>query len=218
VGDARLGDGYSEEAIAYYQQAYGNDPTSFLGLAAAVRAALQIDNVPLASRLLAMASAEQHETFEYLVDEGVLALRNLDYEGARRAFEQAGRRKQESPRLHVGLGFLALREGNRESAQWEFARAVKVATDPMEAIYDIVDVCRGGYASDARPYAEQLVSLSTQAIAADPGQSNLYATRAMAYQVLGEQSLAYRDLETQRSLLGWWEGADQLPAAALGAP
>ena len=108
--------------------------------------------------------------------------------------------------MHSGLGFIELRDGNRPAAQAHFRRALEVATDKMDVLYDIVSLCQsGGFGSDARSYAEDLVGLASTAIAANPGEPDLYATRATAYSALGEDKLAARDAATKRGLLGWWE-------------
>jgi Tfp pilus assembly protein PilF len=140
-----------------------------------------------------------------------LALRNETWSAARRAFEEAESGGQESPTTNVGLGFLALREGRGDEAHTRFRRALEIATDRLNTVYDIVDLCDAhGFGGDARAYASELVALASGAIAADPGQPSLYATRAVAYSALGEERLAERDRTTRRSLLGWWsEPADR---------
>ena len=108
--------------------------------------------------------------------------------------------------MHSGLGFIELRDGNRPAAQAHFQRALEVATNRMDVLYDIVSLCQsGGFGSDARSYTPQLVKLASAAIVSNPGEPDLYATRATGYSALGEDKLAARDAATQRSLLGWWE-------------
>jgi len=185
-----------------------------MALTESVEAALSMGDLPLAERTLDRASPEQRHAFEYLLYTARLAMRRGNYEKARSAFEEAASHDQESPSMHSGLGFIELRDGDRPAAHAHFQRALDVATDKMEALYDIVSLCQsGGFGSDARPYAEQLLKLASGAIAANPGEPDLYATRATAYSALGEDKLAARDAATKRSLLGWW--AD-LPGAEGG--
>jgi len=206
VGEQRLDDGDDAEAFDYLQQAFDNDETNLMALTESVEAALNMGDLPLADKTLERASPERRHAFEYLMYTARLAMRRGDYENARSAFEEAASHDQESPSMHSGLGFIELRDGNRPAAQAHFQRALVVATDKMDALYDIVTLCQsGGFGSDARPYAEQLVELAARAIADNPGEPDFYATRATAYSALGEDKLAARDAATQRSLLDWWE-------------
>ena len=206
VGEQRLEDGDDADAFDYLQQAFDNDETNLMALTESVEAALNMGDLPLAEKTLERASPEQRHAFEYLMYTARLAMRRGNYENARSAFEEAASHDQESPSMHSGLGFIELRDGNRPAAQAHFQRALEVATDKMDALYDIVILCQsGGFGSDARPYAEQLVKLAASAIAANPGEPDFYATRATAYSALGEDKLAARDAAAQRSLLDWWE-------------
>ena len=121
---------------------------------------------------------------------------------------------QESPELHAYLGFLDLREAKVESAKAHFERALDIATDRLDALYTIVDLCLSeSFAGAVRPYAEQMLPLASSAIASDPGNPDLYAMRAAAYSAVGESALAERDRATQGSLLGWWEEPETSAAA-----
>ena len=206
VGERRLDDGDDAEAFDYLQRAFDNDETNLMALTEAVEAALNMGDLPLAEKTLQRASPEQRRAFEYLMSTARLAMRRGSYAKARSVFEKAASRGQESPTLHSGLGFIELRDGNRQAAHAHFQRALKVATHKMAVLYDIVSLCQsGGFGSDARSYAEELVKLVSAAIAANPGEPDLYATRATAYSALGENKLAARDDATKRSLLGWWD-------------
>lgn len=206
VGNAKLTDGYPEEAFTIFRDAYFNDRSALMPLTAAVEAAMQMGDLPLAEQTLALASDKQKEFFQYLVFKGLLAMKRMEFSTARKCFEDALAREQESPTLHVSLGYLDLREGNRKSAHSHFERALAIATTKTDVLYDIVDTCAtGGFTGDARGYAQQLASAMTAAIANDPGLPYLYANRALAYSVLGEEQLAARDMDTRNSLLGWWE-------------
>ncbi len=210
VAEQRLNDGYPDEALQYCTQAVANDPTNLMALTAAVDACFQRGDVVNAQAFMNMATPEQRKAFQYLICEGMLAGRRGDFGAARKAFEAAGANGQESPTMHAYLGYLDLRDGQRESAQAHFRRAVEIATNPGSAIADIVDLCASsGFAAEVRPYAERLVELTTKAIANDPGSPSLYATRANAYAALGEQVLAARDADTNRGLIGWWVGLQQ---------
>ncbi len=212
VGEQSLTDGDLAEAFESLREAFTNDEGNLMSLTEAADAALQMGDLSLAEEMLERASAKQRDVFEYLVCKGKLAMRRRNYETARLAFEQAGSHGQESPPMHAGLGFIELRQGNRELAQAHFRRAVEVATEHMDALYDIVSLCvLEGFASEVRPYAEELVDLASAAIAGNPGEPDLYATRSAAYSALGEDRLAARDAATKRSLLGWWE---EPPASA----
>ncbi|MFB3881795.1 MAG: fused MFS/spermidine synthase [Armatimonadota bacterium] len=213
VADQRMSDGYPEEAFEYYRGALANDPGNLMALTGAVTACLHRGDLATAEGLMQMASAGQREAFQYLIYEGLLAVRRGDYGAARKAFEKAASHRQESPMMHAYLGLLDLREGQRPSASAHFERAVQIATTPMDALSDIVDLCASdGFAIEARPYAERLVEVTTAGIASDPGLPSLYSTRALAYSALGEQSLAERDMDSSRALLGWWEGVGERSA------
>lgn len=205
LGETRLGDGYPREAYDLFYDSYLNDPQNVISLTSAVRAAIQLGDIELGERTLELAAEGQQDVFQVLVYEGVLALRRESWSAAQRAFEAAEAGGQESPTTNVGLGFLALRAGRREEAEQRFARAMEIATDQLNTLYDIVDLCTAhGFGSDARAYAPQLIELASGAIASDPGQPSLYATRALGYSALGEDHLADRDRRTQESLIGWW--------------
>jgi len=207
VADQRMNDGYPDEAFQYYREALANDRGNLMALTGAVTACLHRGDLATAEQLMGMASPSQREAFQYLIYEGLLAVRRGDYGAARKSFEQAASHKQESPMMHAYLGYLDLRDGQRPSASSHFERAVEIATTPLDALSDIVDLCASnGFAIEARPYAERLVEITTAAIANDPGLPSLYSTRALAYSALGEQSLANRDMESNRSLIGWWDG------------
>jgi Tfp pilus assembly protein PilF len=138
----------------------------------------------------------------------MLAARRGDYGAGREACEEAASHGQESPTMHACLGFLDLRDGQPDAARRHFERALAIATSPMDALSDIVDLCTSdGFASDVRGYAERLRDLATAAIADDPGAPWLYSTRALAYTALGEHMLAARDTDSHRGLVGWWEDA-----------
>jgi spermidine synthase len=205
MGEQSLIGGDLEMAYEFFREAYLNDGENLMALTSAVRAALKIGDPILAEDMMSRASDEQRRAYQYLVSEGVLALGRLNYEAARQAFEEAAGHGQESPPLHARLGLLDLRQGHRDSAHEHFRRSLEIATYRFEALQDIVELCvaaeRG---SEVRPYAEELAALASAAIANNPGEPELYATRAMAYSVLGEDGLAARDRATQRSLLGWW--------------
>jgi tetratricopeptide (TPR) repeat protein len=207
VADQRMDDGSPEEAFQYYREALANDPGNLMALTGAVTACLHRGDLATAEQFMGMASPIQKEAFQYLIYQGLLAVQRGDFGAARKSFEQAASHEQESPMMHAYLGYLDLRDGQRPSASSHFERAVEIATTPMEALSDIVDLCASnGFAIEARPYAERLVELATAAIANDPGSASLYSTRALAYSALGEQSLATRDMESNRSLIGMWEG------------
>jgi len=207
VADQRLNDGYPEEAFAYYRAAYDNDPLNLMALTGAVSAALQRGDLLAARQTMELASPGQREAFQYLIYQVILAVRQGEYGEARKACDEAASHGQESPTMHAYLGFLDLREGRRDTARQHFERALAIATTPMDALSDIVDLCASnGFASDARPYAERLRDLATAAIASDPGLPSLYSTRALAYSALGEQVLAARDMDSNRGLTGWWNG------------
>ncbi len=146
-----------------------------------------------------------------LVQKGLVALAFSDYEAARTALEQAAALDQESPAMHVGLGYIHLRDGDRKSAHEHFERAIAVSTTAVDTVHDIVHRCtRGDLTVAAIPYAEKLVALATAAIAADPAEPYLYDYRALAYSTLDEEKLAARDLATKRSLSGWWQAEPPL--------
>ncbi len=213
VGDQRLADGYPREAFDYFSAAYANDPTNTMALTGAIRAALQHGDTGLAERTLALASRQQEDVFQVQVYRGWLALRRLEYDAARRALEAAGAHGQESPLMHVGLGFLALREGRPGAGNEHFGRAVAIATNPLDTLHSIVELCaEREFVSEAKPFASALVDAATRAIAAQPGTSYLYDYRAEAYSALGEERQAARDRDTSRSLVGWWE---ETPAGGI---
>jgi tetratricopeptide (TPR) repeat protein len=217
VAEQRMGDGYPDEAFLYYRQAYENDPTNLMALTGAVGATFQRGDLLSARTLMDLASPAQRKAFQYLIYEGMLAGRRGDFGAARKAFEAAAANGQESPTMHAYLGYLDLRDGQRASARAHFERAVAIATTPMESLSDIVDLCASsGFSPEARPYAERLVQLTTGAIAHDPGLPSLYSTRAAAYSALGEQALAGRDMQTNRSLTGWWQGLGPGAGSASG--
>jgi len=212
VGEQSLDDGDETQALAYFREALDNDEDNLMALTEGVDAALRMGQLSVAEEMLERASADQRQAFDYLICTGRLAMRRHDYEAARTAFEEAGSHGQESPTMHAALGFIDLRTGKRESAEVHFRRARAIATDRMDAMYDIVTLCESeGFASEVRSYATELVRLASVAIAADPGDPDLYAVRAVAYSALGEDRLAARDAATKRSLLGWWE---EPPASA----
>ena len=216
VGDRRMADGYPDEAFEFFSGAYANDPTNVMALTAAARAGLQSGDIQLAEKVLRLASPEQEDVFQVRVYRGWLALKRLEYEAARREFEAASalERGQESPRMHVGLGFLALIAGEPEAAREHFNRAAEISTNPLDAVYDIVYICTDrGFTAEVRPYASDLVALATRAIAADPGEPYLYEYRALGYRALGEERKAARDRATKRSLVGWWEDAPSASSA-----
>ena len=207
VADQRTSDGYPDEAFAYYSAAYEYDPLNLMALTGAVSTALQRGDLLAARQTMGLASPGQREAFQYLIYQAILAVRQGEYGEARKACDEAASHGQESPTMHAYLGFLDLREGRRDTARQHFERALAIATTPMDALSDIVDLCASnGFASDARPYAERLRDLATAAIASDPGLPSLYSTRALAYSALGEQVLAARDMDSNRGLTGWWNG------------
>ncbi len=107
--------------------------------------------------------------------------------------------------MHVGLGIVALKEGQREAAYRHFDRALVVGSRPMQVLYRIVSYgLVHGMESDMHPYAEALAASVTTAIAANPTDPLLYEKRAVAYGILGEQELAQRDRATSISLSDWW--------------
>ena len=108
--------------------------------------------------------------------------------------------------MHIGLGVVDLREGNRQLAYQRFDRALAISTVPIDALYDIADFSLShGLAKEVTPYARQLVAASTAAIAQDPGRPNFYEYRALAYSVLGNTAMADADRESADSLRGWWQ-------------
>jgi Tfp pilus assembly protein PilF len=208
IGEEKMQDGYFLEAFEYHRDALANDPENVMALTAAASVALHQGDLLGAQRTLELTPERAKDAFQVLVNTGQLALRRSRYDAARAAFEQAAEGGQESPTMHVGLGFLSLKEGDRDSGMTHFNRALEIATSRMDAAYDIVDVCSThGFAGDARPYAERLVALATAAIAADPGEPFLYGYRALGYSALGHEDRAARDRASKRSLLGWWEDA-----------
>ncbi len=209
VADQRMNDGYPDEAFVYYRQAYANDRLNLMALTGAVSAALQRDDLATAQTVMDLASPEQRKAFQYLIYAGTIASRRGDFRVARKAFEAAAANGQESPTLHSHLGFLDLRDGERDSAHAHFERAVAIATNPMGALSDIIQLCAGNLSPGIRDYAQQLAAMATEAIAHDPGTPALYVTRAEAYSALGEQTLASRDMDTNRALTGWWEGLER---------
>ena len=121
--------------------------------------------------------------------------------------------------MHVGLGVVDLRDGEELSAHRHFARALAIATLPIDALYDIVDLSAGhGFASEIHPYAQSLVEMSTAAIAGDPGRPNFHEYRALGYSALGDEASAREDRAIAQSLRGWWEGepAASSPASEAG--
>jgi Tfp pilus assembly protein PilF len=189
-----------------------------MALTGAVSAALQRGDLLSAGNAMELASPAQRKTFQYLIYRAILAVRRGDYGDARKACEEAASHRQESPTMHAYLGFLDLRESQPDAARRHFERALAIATTPMDALSDIVDLCASnGFASQVRSYAERLRDLATAAIANDPGSPSLYSTRALAYSALGEQVLASRDVDSNRGLTGWWQGlgpsaGEDLPA------
>jgi len=207
VAEQRISDGFPEEAFTYYRAAYENDPLNLMALTGAVSVALQRGDLLTAQQTMELASPAQRKCFQYLIYQAILAVRRGDYGEARNACEEAASRGQESPTMHAYLGFLDLREGHRDAARQHFERALSIATTPMDALSDIVDLCASnGFASEVRSYAERLRDLATAAIANDPASPSLYSTRALAYTALGEQVLASRDMDSNRGLTGWWHG------------
>jgi spermidine synthase len=209
MGEQSLLDGDPQTAYDFFYEAYANDRNNLMALTGAVRAALNMHDLGLADEMMSQASDDQRHAYQYLICKGVLAMGRLDYEGARQSFEEAARHGQESPPLHARLGYLDLRQGRPESAQEHFRRGLEIANDRLETIQEILELCASedpteDFGSDVRPYARELVELTSAAIAANPGEPDLYATRALAYSVLGEDRLAARDRATRNSLLDWW--------------
>jgi spermidine synthase len=207
VADSDQANGDTQAAYTSYREAFSRDRTNTAALVGATFAAIQLGDLGAAEQELALASPAQREVFQVLVHTGLLALKRSDYTAARAAFERAASRGQESPSMHAGLGVVDLRDGDQASAYRHFGRAVAIATIPIDTLYDIVDWSSGhGFAADIHPYAEQLVAMSTKAIASDPGRPNFYDYRALAYSALGEEAAAQADRALAQSLRGWWEG------------
>ena len=205
VGNTNLADGYPQEAFETFREAHANDPQYVGALTGGVRAALNMSNVNLAEETLRWAAPEQRSIFQVLSYSGLVALQRLDYDRARDAFEEAASRGQESPTMHIGLGIVELKRDRTESAHRHFRRALEIATDPGDALFNIVDSCTyHDVAHQARPYAGLLVSAASVAIADDPGNPALYTRRALAYRTLGDDTSAARDEAAARSLSGWW--------------
>jgi spermidine synthase len=220
VADSDQTDGNSEAAYRSYREAFAHDPHNISALVGAVFAALQLGDLRAAEEELALATPQQREVFQVKVHIGLLALKQSNYEAARAAFEEAADRGQESPTMHVGLGVVDLRDGEELSAYRHFDRALAIATLPLDALYDIVDLSVGhGFASETHPYAQSLVNMSTAAIAGDPGRPNFYEYRALGYSALGDETSAQEDRGLAQSLRGWWEGGSSLsrPASEAGS-
>lgn len=199
-------EGNLEEALRLYQSAVANDPVSVPVITGAIQTAMDLGDYETARSVLAAAPAKCRKVFLMLIYEALLAMHDGDYEGARRAYEAAEKGGQESPPMHIGLGVLDLREGKRESAHRHFRRALEVATNYHDALYNLVNTCSAhGMEAEARAYAQELVRSATGAIASNPTFPLFYHQRALAYRVLGENTLAERDRETAHSLSDWWE-------------
>jgi len=205
-------------ALQLYEQAFANDPTNVAAIAGAAQAAFDLGDYASARAVLDAVPPREREVFLVLIYQAILAMNEADYARARRYYEAAAAHGQESPPMHIGLGILDLRAGNRETAHQHFARALQVATNYLDALYNVVNTCAGhGMNADAREYAAALVNVATGAIASSPTVSGYYDQRALAYEVLGEKALADRDRTTARSLTGWWETSRPTPFA-LPAP
>jgi spermidine synthase/Tfp pilus assembly protein PilF len=208
VGDQQRDDGYLWDALRAFREAMAKDPHNANALTSSVETALELNHVDLADSILLLATPEQRKIFQVLISSGMVALRRSDYEVARKAFEEASSRGQESPRMHVGLGIVRLREGQSDSANGHFERAIQISTSPVYTLYDIVNLCTGhGFSAAARQYAEQLLAPASACIAADPGRPLFYEYRALAYSALGDKKNAAQDRATARSLADWWEGS-----------
>lgn len=215
MGQVRQYDGYPEEAYSYFSLAQGNDPESVGALTSAVDAALQMGDQKLAESTLAGATPEQSRCFSTKLYSGWLALNRGDYEEARGAFNEAGRRDekgftQESPTMHIGLGVIALHDGDYETGRKHLDRALEIATARADVLADILEACAShDVAGAAAPYAEQLVKAATREIARDPGRPMHYRYRAYAYSFLGEEVKAERDRTTVSSLTEWWQEPEE---------
>jgi len=205
VADGQQNDGDSQAAYRSYLEAYGYDGRSAVALAGAAFAALQFGDLGLAESTLEMGTPAERDVFQAKVYSGLVALARSDYRTARQQFEGAASRGQESPSMHVGLGVCDLQSGERTSAYRRFDRGLKVATIPIDSLYNVVDMSlRHGLGMEVRPYAQDLVEMSTQAIADDPGEPGFYSYRALGYMVLGDQGSAEQDRQTAASLQNWW--------------
>jgi len=174
----------------------------------------ELTPVGYAERILDSAASSQRDTFQMRVYTGLIALSKGDFAAARQAFEKAGgwgedrpgEWGQESPTMHIGLGVVDLRDGNRRLAYQQFDRALAISTVRIDALYDIADFSLShGLAKEVTPYARRLVAASTAAIAQDPGRPNFYEYRALGYSVLGKTAMADADRETADGLRGWWQ-------------
>jgi spermidine synthase len=207
-----------EKALYLYQLAIENDPTNVEAIIGAMQAAMDLGDYAMVRGVLAGTPPRQREVFKVLIYEALLAMHDGDYEGARRAYEAAAEHGQESPPMHIGLGILELREGNREQAHRHFRRALQVATNYQGTLYDLVTSCEThGQRAEGREYAQALVASSTGMIASNPTAPLCYEERARAYEALGESALAERDWATARSLKNWWETSSPTPITLPGA-
>jgi spermidine synthase len=214
AADQARDDGDLQGAYQSYCAAMRHDPTSTRALILAAWAASDLGSRDEGERILATASREQRKAFMYQTLSGIFALDRMDYDAAREYFAAASKLKQEAPELHVGEGILDLQEGRREKAYAEFARARKVDTSALDALWLIVTHCMAHHLrADARPYAEDLVGVATGMLRVEPSTPVYYDRRALAYEVLGDDELAARDRQTAASLRGWW-----LPAAVPVSP
>lgn len=208
AGNAQLLNGYPEAAYHSFREAYSYDPSNVNALTSAASVALEMGDWRLAEQTLELAAPAQRDIFQVVVCWGMAAMAKKDYAAAEEYFRRAAdpARGQESPYLHVGLGLLALREGDRERAHQHFARALRVATQGLQVILNLVEACDyHGFKEEARAYAPDLIRTATQAIAEDPSDPTCYRYRARGYEVLGEKRNADRDYAAAEALVGWWE-------------
>jgi spermidine synthase len=206
VGNQQDEDGYPNQAYTSFREAYADDSGSVDALTGAAYAALEMGDLDLARQTLALSSPEQRKIFQVLVYSGLTALGNFDYQAARSDFEQAAAGGQESPVMHIGLGVCDLKARKTAAAHAHFRRALKIATRGLDMLYSLVDLCSAhGFRSEVRPYAVDLVDMTSDAIGADPTRPVLYNYRALGYTVLGEDANAERDSAAARGLTGWWD-------------
>ncbi len=174
----------------------------------------QLTPVKYAQKILDTATPAERDIFQVRVYQGLVFLLDHEPEKARKAFEQAGRFgedqpgrwSQESPTMHVGLGIVAIHEGNREEGWRHLDRALEISTVPIYTLYDIVDYALAyGIAPQVAPYARRMVAASSRAIANDPGLPTYYRYRALAYSGLGDNERAARDRAVADSLSHWWQ-------------